>query len=340
MPGVNLLGTDFIFGDDQNFRLPQYLYLYFSINLIRNEYAEGIFLEFNLPPTYSNLVEYLALFGKEHPCSKIFYIGKSVLGRRIPVLTLGKPGGCALFVGGTHGSEWLTVLALLRFFDEVCTKFEHREKLYGINLSTALAKRGIAVIPVLNPDGTEINLRGKSGGLSAAGRIERLAKGDYSHWNANARGVDINHNFDAGWADLQLREREKGIFGPAPRQYGGPRPFSEPETRAVCGFCATFEVSRLWSLHSQGEEIYWYYGNRTPLLSRDIAEEFSAATGYKIASPKGLAVGGGLKDWYIEKFGRPGFTVEIGSGENPLPFSDFDGIYQKLLPGLVRAIVM
>ena len=56
--------------------------------------------------------------------------------------------------------------------------------------------------------------------------------------------------------------------------------------------------------------------------------------------PKGMAANGGLKDWYIERFGRPGFTVEIGLGENPLPIGDFEAIYEKLKPALARAVVM
>lgn len=297
-------------------------------------------MKFSKPPTAENVENYIKYIVKRHPCSKTFCIGKSVLGRKIPVLSIGKAACSTLFVGATHGSEWLTALVLLRFFDEACEAFEHGEKFCGISLASAIAKRGLAVIPVLNPDGIEINLRGKRGALSSEGRIERLAKGDYRHWNANARGVDINHNFGAGWDILQKLERENGIFGPAPRRYGGPKPFSEPETRAICGFCSTFDVQRLYSFHSQGEEVYWYYGPRTPIISRDIAAEFAESCGYKVAMPCGMASHGGLKDWYIEKFGKPGFTVEVGLGENPLPIEDFDAIYEKLKPALAKALVM
>ena len=297
-------------------------------------------MEFTLPPTAENLGKYIKSILSEHPCSKSFSIGKSVLGRKIPVLSLGKPGGCLLFVGATHGSEWLTSLVLLRFFEEVCCAFEHGENLFGTNISLALSKRGFCVIPVLNPDGVQINITGKRGALSSERYIERLSKGDYKHWNANAKGVDLNHNFGAGWNILHDLERKNGIFGPGPKQYGGPKAFSEPETRAVCGFCSTFNVKELYSFHSQGEEIFWYYGPKTPLKSRDIAEEFALSCGYKVSFPSGMASHGGLKDWYIEKFGRPGFTVEIGKGENPLSLSDFDDIYEKLRPALIKALLM
>lgn len=292
------------------------------------------------PPTAEEFEKYLSEISSSHPCSKIFFCGRTTLGRKIPVLTLGGARRSALFVGATHGSEWLTALLLIRFYDEVCSCFENGLCYCGINVGKAIAIRGISVIPMLNPDGVEINIKGSSGALNSKSRIERLAKGDYIHWNANAAGVDINHNFGAGWEKLQRLEHKSGIYGPAPRQYGGPRPFSEPETRAVCGYCSTFDVTRLWSFHSQGEEIYWYYGKNTPLKSRNMAERIAELSGYIVSEPSGLASHGGLKDWYIENFCRPGFTIEIGKGENPLPIDDLDEIYEKLKYALAEMLIL
>ena len=286
-------------------------------------------MKFNLPPTAENTEKYIKTILQSHPCSKSFFCGRSVLGRKIRVLTIGKTAGAVLFAGATHGSEWLTALVLLRFFEELCEAFEHEENICGINAKKAISKRGLAVIPVLNPDGVEINLRGKPGALSAGAKAERLSAGDYEHWNANANGVDINHNFGAGWELLHEQERKNGIFGPAPRQYGGPRAFSEPETRAVCGFCSTFDVKRLYSFHSQGEEIYWQYGDRTPPHARMVARMMGAMSGYTPAIPSVTASHGGFKDWFIEKTGRMGLTVELGRGKNPLPMSDLDPVYEK-----------
>lgn len=297
-------------------------------------------MDFDKAPTAQNLEKYIREILRAHTSARTFSIGNSFLGRKIPVLTLGNTCGCALFVGGVHGSEWLTALLLLRFFDEVCAAFEHGECLRGVNVGKAVFRRGIAVVPVLNPDGVEISLRGAAGALSAEKRVARLAKGDFAHWNANARGVDLNHNFDAGWETLQKLEHQEGIYGPGPGKYGGARPFSEPETRAVCGFCSTVSVRRLYAFHSQGEEIYWYYGPETPTLSRSIGERLAETSGYEMLLPEGTASHGGLKDWYIKNFRRPGFTVEIGKGENPLPIEALDGIYEKLERMLAEMLVL
>ena len=293
-------------------------------------------MDFYREPTENAVWDMIKEITKQHSCSNCFSIGKTVLNRKIPVLTVGNRDQWTLFAAATHGSEWLTALCALRFFEEVC---EEAEKGSG-KTAGAIARRGLAVIPVLNPDGAEISIRGAKGAKNAGQRIERLSGGDFIHWNANARGVDLNHNFDAGWELLRKMERKAGIFGPSPRQYGGPCPFSEPESRAVGGFCRTFCVERLYALHSQGEEIYWYYGPKTPFRSREIAKELADVSGYTVAMPEGLASHGGLKDWFIEEFGRPGFTLELGRGENPLLLSDFEETYEKARPLFRKALIL
>ncbi len=37
----------------------------------------------------------------------------------------------------------------------------------------------------------------------------------------------------------------------------------------------------------------------------------------------------GYKDWFIDAYNRPGYTIECGQGVNPLPISDFDEIYSR-----------
>ena len=139
-------------------------------------------------------------------------------------------------------------------------------------------------------------------------QVTALCDGDFSSWQANARGIDLNHNFDAGFALCKKAEREAGILGPGPGKYGGTQPESEPETRAICRFIRTQPIRQLYAFHSQGEEIYYRYGENTPARSPLIAQALSLSSGYTLADPAGTASHGGLKDWFIEAFGRPGFT--------------------------------
>ena len=90
---------------------------------------------------------------------------------------------------------------------------------------------------------------------------------------------------------------------------------------------------------SQGEEIYYRYGENTPARSPLIAQALSLSSGYTLADPAGTASHGGLKDWFIEAFGRPGFTIEIGRGKNPLPITELEPIYARLIEMLLAAML-
>ena len=149
--------------------------------------------------------------------------------------------------------------------------------------------------------------------------------------------MDINHNFDAGWNILREMETVSGITGPAATRYGGPYPHSEPETRGIINLIYAFQPRRLYSFHSQGEEIFWEYGGLQVPQAESIARALSALSGYTLVKNSGLASHGGLKDWFIQEFRRPGFTIEIGKGENPLPIEDLEPIYGRLLPLLTAA---
>lgn len=269
-------------------------------------------------------------------------IGRSVLGREIFGLLLGGGNGPekVLFAAAFHGQEWLTALTVLRLCENICEAMQKDGKLDDLDLRQALAGRSLILVPMVNPDGVDIALRGAEAAGPFAEQAAALGADRPGLWQANARGVDINHNFNAGWALLQELERKKGIDGPAPRQWGGPCPESEPETRALTGLCARFRFRHVVALHSQGEEIYWRYGDRTPPQAQMMADVLGAASGYRVADPEGLASHGGFKDWFIDSTSRPGFTIELGQGVNPLPVSDFESLYAKAREMLLLAALL
>lgn len=259
-----------------------------------------------------------------------FSIGRSVLGRGITAFLIGTGVPSVLYVGGHHALEYLTSMELVKFISDLCSHVAADEKMNGYNVARILSRKSIYIIPMLNPDGVEIHLHG----ISAAGplreKIKRVSGGDLSNWQANARGVDLNHNYNAGWQILKKMEIESGISGPSPRQFGGYRPESEPETHALCNLCRRVLFRRAYAFHSQGEEIYWEYGDHTPKTSFEMANSLADSCGYTVSKPEGLASHGGFKDWFVSVFSKPGFTVEIGLGKNPLPASDLEPVYDKL----------
>ncbi len=273
---------------------------------------------------------YLESLCREYPFISPNVISRTSLGRGIFSLSVGNPKNSVLFAGGFHGCEWITCLTLYRFLERVAEAIKKDETLCGVDLSKAFTHLGFTVIPCVNPDGTEIAVHGPNGAKAMRRFVQSFGCEDYSKWNANSQGVDINHNFPAGWDELRRAEEEQGIHGPAPRQFGGTYPESEAETKALTRLCRLSSFRQVMAVHSQGEEIFWQYGENTPVHSKMMAKILADSCGYSLAEPSGLASHGGFKDWFIKEFARPGFTFELGKGENPLPVSDLDGIYEKV----------
>ena len=137
--------------------------------------------------TYADVREVLRQMREVYPALRQTAIGKSVMGREITALTLGGDAEYVLYAGAFHGMERLTCTLLLQFAAELA-EMEKAGKDLGLPPG-----RGIILVPLVNPDGYEIALRGAPGCGCSAARICRLCAGDYRVWNANARGVDINH---------------------------------------------------------------------------------------------------------------------------------------------------
>jgi len=267
--------------------------------------------------------------------------GESVLGRKLNAVVIGNPQNPVLYTGAYHGCEWITALVLARFARRISFEVDTDE-----TLKARLIKRGIIIAPLINPDGVEI---AQHGAVAAGRNMPLVARIKCSEkrafkarriWQANANGVDLNHNFDAGWDDLHEREISAGITSPSSTRYGGIAPFSQPETLAVKELCELFEPSAFYAFHSQGEEIYYSYGENTPKESRMMAEMMAAECGYTVCAPEGLAVGGGAKDWFIEKYARPGFTFEVGRGTNPLPLKALPKIFANLWDALYLSVML
>lgn len=257
-------------------------------------------------------------------------IGRSCGGRDMIAYQIGTGKESCLFTAAFHGSEHITAVVLMMFLEDFAEAIFKKETLAGYPLNRALENRSQIFIPCINPDGCDIAVCGKAACGDKAKEIGKLCKNDFSHWNANLRGVDLNHNFAAGWKELRKKESDAGIYGPSPTRYGGPYPESEPETKALSGLCKIRRIRHAVALHAQGEVIYYRYGRHTSVRAERMAQLLAAASGYTIEEPVGLAVGGGFKDWFTDTFHRPGFTVELGKGTNPLPPENAREIYEKV----------
>lgn len=280
-------------------------------------------------------------FGEAFPFLDVFQIGQSVLGRPILAVRIGSRDDCVLYAGGFHGSERLTTLCNLMFIEEYCTALRDNADFSISNSRNALCNKSVIVVPCVNPDGYEISLNGPATAEAAADRIRAVnGDNDIKYWNANANGVDINHNFNAGFERMKEIERAAGITDPSARRYGGEYPESEPETKALVSLVNEYNIVEVIAWHSQGEEIYWQFGENTPEKGYRLARLFSTASGYTVANPAESAAYAGFKDWFIETTGNPGFTIEIGKGINPLSPTKLYDIYDNLKELMLISIAL
>ena len=285
---------------------------------------------------YTALMEHVHRLADTYPFLTLSYIGTSILDRAIPILHIGSGKRRVLYVGAHHGMEWITSLVLTRFLEELCEIIKTKRRVCGIYPCDLLEGYTLSVIPMLNPDGVEYQIHGVDEDNPLRDRVLEMNGGseDFSAWQANARGVDLNHNYDAGFAEYKQLERENGIKKGAPTRYSGECAESEPEVAALCNL---IRFSAPWrgvmTLHTQGEEIFAppCKEGRSNAVT---AEKLSNLTGYRLVRAEGLAAYGGMSDWCAEKLSIPSFTMECGRGKNPLPTSQFSSIYSTVRAAL------
>lgn len=273
-----------------------------------------------------------------YPFFELSYLGKSLLGRAIPRVRIGNGRAALLYVGAHHGMEWITAALLTRFLGDLCQAIDGGRRVTGVCPRELLETHTLWFVPMLNPDGVAYQIHGVDADNPLYERLLEMNGGsaDFSHWQANARGVDLNHNYDAGFAEYKALEAENGIFGPAPTRYSGISPESEAEVSLLCNFIRFYrdDLRGVMTLHTQGEEIYYRSGGITPPKSLHAAKRLAFLTGYTLSDAEGLASFGGLCDWCVRSLGLPAFTVECGRGTNPLPFSALSTIYIRMRQAL------
>lgn len=128
------------------------------------------------------------------------------------------------------------------------------------------------VIPTYNPDG--------------------LARGT----RRNARGVDLNRNFPYRWADLD------GTYE------SGPRPASEPETRAVMRFLEEIDPRRVVSFHQPLNGVDT--DTKDPAFARRLARALRLP---RTSLDCGGLCHGTMTMWFNHRMRGSALTVEYGA---------------------------
>ncbi len=266
--------------------------------------------------------------------------GNSVLGKKLYYMRIGSGANKVFYNASHHSLEWITSPLLMKFSEDILAAYSEGRLVRGYNIRDILERSTIYIMPMVNPDGVDLVLNGLQRDNPYYNQLiqwNQTGRPFSQVWQANIRGVDLNHNYNAAWELSKQAEIELGITGPGPTRYSGPRPFSEPETRAVRDLTIQINPRLVLAYHSQGEVIYWNFMDLAPPESVPIGRVLARVSGYTLEEIYGIASYAGYKDWFIQDFRRPGYTVEVGLGINPLPISQFPKIYRDNVPLLLQA---
>ncbi|MFQ3546226.1 M14 family metallopeptidase [Halobacillus rhizosphaerae] len=285
--------------------------------------------------SFKTLSSHLNQLAELYPFLRRETIGKSVMGKNLDELQIGRGSKIIHWDGSFHANEWITSAIIMQFLNDYLLALTNQETIRGVSILPFYNQVTVSIVPMVDPDGVDLVLNGPPEGTYGEEAL-RINKGsqDFSGWKANIRGVDLNNQYPAKW-EVEAARKPKS---PAPRDFPGYQPLTEPEAVAMAELAGKRQFEKLLAFHTQGEVIYWGYENLEPPRSQTIVNEFSRVSGYEpIRFVDSYA---GYKDWFIKVWRRPGFTVELGSGLNPLPLSQFDEIYQEALGIFLASLYM
>ncbi|MBQ7329391.1 MAG: M14 family metallocarboxypeptidase [Oscillospiraceae bacterium] len=295
-----------------------------------------------IPITSQANEQYIVALVSTYPFLRTEVLTNTAFQRPVSTLVAGNGPRKVIFSASHHANEWITTLVLLKFAEELAEAIRSGGQIYGRDARELAEQVTIYMVPMVDPDGVDLVTGAIGPGDIQYDLAERLAR-DYptipfpDGWKANLLGVDLNLQYPAGW--LQAREIKfaQGFVNPGPRDYVGRAPLNQFETRALAGYTEYIDPALVVALHSQGKEIYWQFKDIFVPEAEELGRKMAAASGYTLADTPFNSSFAGYKDWFIQEFRRPGYTIEVGEGVNPLPLSQFDEIYRDVLPILIIA---
>lgn len=258
---------------------------------------------------YKELTDALNKIAKENPdIARLSSIAKTQEGRDIWALRLtanfntadSKPA--AIFMGGHHAREHLSVEMPLMLAQYLINQY-HNGNERIVNL---INSRDIHIIPVVNPDGMEYDIKDGSYKMWRKNRT-RNSNGTY--------GVDLNRNYGYQWGT------GGSSSSPSSDTYMGPNAFSEIETRAIKDYVeAHTNITILLTVHSFSKLILYPWGHKyNPIeTSADLRVHQTMATkmaewnGYTPEQSSELYIASGdTTDWSYGSHKIFSFTFEL-----------------------------
>ena len=282
--------------------------------------------------SYDEAVELFTELARRRPeLFRVETIGQTWEKREIALVTISREMQSAeerpalFFTGTIHAREWIGIELAIAFCQYVDRNID-----YDKTVQEALEKTTVYLVPCANPDGFEYSRK------------------HFSFWRKNRRqnadgsyGVDLNRNFPIGFVKSN---------NPASNVYGGPEPFSEPETRALRDFVLSHRnISIALDYHSQGNVFFPAHDFRHEdtidttdlnVLCANMAEEIRKISdreyGIHQGKPPAKLISGSGREFYYSQ-GIIASVVEVGTRNISDYLDDMIEHIREQIPALLSA---
>ena len=277
-----------------------------------------------------------------YPFCRSELLTTTAYGRPVRTLVIGRGPRKVLYSAAHHANEWITTPVILKFVEDLAVALDSGGRIGGVDARELADRVTVYTVPMVNPDGVAL-VTGEIGPGDAQYVAAQNIGAEFPEipfpngWKANLLGTDLNLNYPAGWLQAREIKYSQGFTRPAPRDFVGQYPLNQQETRALSGYTEAIDPALVLAYHTQGKVIYWQFADYFVPGAEELGRRLAQVSGYELAETPFLSAFAGYKDWFIKFFRRPGYTVEVGEGENPLPISQFDEIYRDNLGILVTA---
>ena len=245
--------------------------------------------------------------------------------RDIYALKLGRGKICGIISAGVHGREYVNTPALMNVIKEYLYKYYSLSRKNTRNEYVDLQNKALIIVPLLNPDGYEIALRGYNVLNDSYLRKICISRNiNYTEWKENARGIDINRNFDS----ITWKQKSKEDY-----------PFSEVESQFMKMIFDKYYGGIYIDIHSRGKNIYYYRKSMNDIYNyrqKIIAKDISSFTKYRLSDEQEEInvgdSGGNTVHYYSEKYNCPALTIETVKEDEtfPLDYRNVDKIYEEI----------
>lgn len=296
----------------------------------------------DVPMTSALCRKTLETLEETYPFLRLKPLTETAFGRTVWAVEVGGGPRKVIYTAAHHANEWITATVLLQFLEQLARAAAEGSDIFGVPAGAILEEATIHLVPMVNPDGVDLVTGAIPPGSPVYAMAEQLGR-NYpdipfpSGWKANLAGVDLNLQYPAGWLQAREIKFRQGYTRPGPRDYVGRAPLTQGEAQALARYTEEVDPDLVLAYHSQGQVIYWQFEDIQPPGARAYGEEFARLSGYALEDTPYESSFAGYKDWFLKFFRRPGYTIEVGMGENPLPLSQLDEIYRDNLGILVTA---